>query len=263
MSLDRLFPPGRAAAIAHRGGAKLRPENTIAAFDHAMTLGVDAMECDVHVSADGVPMVIHDATLERTTDRAGRVDASTAAELGCVDAGARFGEAEGFPYRGRGHGIPRLAEVLDRHPAMPFIVEVKGDRPDVVPVVLEVLRKSRQPGRFVVGGFSQAVMDAVRRLAPEIPTSASREEVQGAIRRSYLRIGPRRTGCQLYQVPFRFQGRQVFRESFVRTVVRSGFPVQAWIIDAPEDMRRLMAWGVTGLISDRPDIAARLVRAST
>src|SRR6187402_2293497 len=85
MSLGDLFPSNRAAAIAHRGGSKLRPENTLVAFDHAASLGVDGFECDVHLSRDGVPVVIHDATLERTTAGSGPVSARTAVELAGID----------------------------------------------------------------------------------------------------------------------------------------------------------------------------------
>jgi glycerophosphoryl diester phosphodiesterase len=261
MSLGHLFPSGRVAAIAHRGGSKLRPENTLAAFDHAAALAVDAFECDVHLSRDGVPVVIHDATLDRTTAVSGPVEVKSAGELAAIDAGARFDEAGGFPFRDRGHGVPRLADLLDRHPDMPIIVELKGDNPRVVPAAVAVLRASRHPDRYLVGGFSQAVLDEVRQLAPEFPTGASREEVQAAIRRSYLRIPPKRTGYAVFQVPFVFQGKQVFRESFVKTAARAGVGVQAWIIDEEPTMRRLMRWGVTGLISDRPDVAVRLVRS--
>jgi glycerophosphoryl diester phosphodiesterase len=259
MSLGHLFPADRASAIAHRGGAKLRPENTVVAFDHAASLGVDAFECDVHLSRDGVPVVIHDATLDRTTTATGPVDGKTAAALANVDAGARFDEPGGGPFRDRGHGVPRLADLLDRHPDMPMVVELKGDRPGIVPAVLAVLRASRRPDRYLLGGFSQPVLDAVRRLAPEYPTGASREEVKAAIRRSHVRIAPKRSGYAVFQVPFMFQGRQIFRESFVRTVTRSGVGVQAWIIDEEPVMRQLMEWGVTGLISDRPDVAVRVV----
>jgi glycerophosphoryl diester phosphodiesterase len=260
MSFADLFPAGRVAVIAHRGGSRLRPENTIAAFDHAASLGVDALECDVHLSRDGVPVVIHDATLERTTDQSGPVSARTADELAELDAAARFGTSGDAPFRGQRLGIPRLADVLDRYPALPVIVEIKGERPDVVPTIIDVLRKSRRPGRFVVGGFSHAVLQAVRDIAPEYPTSASKPEVEAAIRRSYFRIRPRRTGYAVFQVPYRFQGRQIFSAPFVRTVTRAGVPFQSWIIDEEADMRRLMDWGVTGLISDRPDVAMRVVR---
>ncbi|HXT71925.1 MAG TPA: glycerophosphodiester phosphodiesterase [Vicinamibacterales bacterium] len=259
MSLGHLFPTGRAAAIAHRGGSKLRPENTLAAFDHAVALGVDGIECDVHLSRDGVPVVIHDATLDRTTDTTGLVVERTAAELADIDAGSRFDAAAGAPYRGRGVGVPTLAELLDRHPDTPMVVEIKGDDPAVVPAIAGVLRSGRRPDRFLVGGFSQAVLDAVRALTPPYATGASREEVVAAIRRSYFRIRPRAAGYAVFQVPFVFQGKQIFRASFVRTVARAGFDVQAWIIDDEATMKHLMGWGVRGLISDRPDVAVRVV----
>src|SRR5207244_43725 len=87
-------------AIAHRGGSKLRPENTLVAFDHAVSLGVDAIECDVHLSRDRELVVIHDPTLDRTTDARGPVSAMSAAELARVDAGFRFGGDGRHPFRG-------------------------------------------------------------------------------------------------------------------------------------------------------------------
>ena len=206
------------------------------------------------------PIVIHDATLDRTTSGIGAVSARTAAELGAIDAGAKFGEAAGYPFRDSGHGVPKLADLLDRHLDIPIVVEIKGDDPKVVPAVISTLRASRRPGRCMVGGFSRPVLDAVRQMAPEFPTGASREEVKAAIRRSYLRIPPRRSGYALFQVPFMFHGKQIFHAPFVRTVTRAGVGVQAWIIDEEADMRRLIQWGVTGLISDRPDVAVRVVR---
>lgn len=233
----------------------------MAAFDHAVSLGVDGLECDVHLSRDGVPVVIHDATLDRTTDAEGPVSLRTALELDRVDAGARFGADSGAPHRGLGIGVPRLADLLDRHPDVPVIVEIKGEQPDLVPVVLATLRASRNPSRYLIGGFSQAVLDAVRQLAPEYPTGASKAEVVSAIRRAHLRIRPRRTGYAVFQVPFVFQGRQIFGAPFVRTASRAGVDVQSWIIDDEPVMRDLIGWGVRGLISDRPDIAVQVVRS--
>src|SRR5690606_17160459 len=103
-----------------RGGAGLRPENTMAAFEHAVSLGVDAVECDVHLARDGEVVVIHDDTLDRTTDARGPVSALTAAELARVDAGASFVDASGgAPWRGAGIGVPRLADLLDRFTDLP------------------------------------------------------------------------------------------------------------------------------------------------
>jgi glycerophosphoryl diester phosphodiesterase len=256
--LSRLLSATAVSAIAHRGGSKLRPENTMAAFDHAATLGVDGMECDVQLSRDGVPVVIHDATLGRTTDAVGSVGARTAGELARLDAGHHFGPDAGFPFRGRGYGIPALADVLSRHPTIPFVVEIKGAEPGAVRPVLEVIDRAGARERTIIGGFSQAVLDEVRRLAPDVPTSASHAEVRSALRRTRLFLTPRAVGFQLFQVPYHFGGRRVFGRRFVVGARRTGLPVQAWIVDEEADMRRLVGWGVTGLISDRPDVAVRV-----
>jgi glycerophosphoryl diester phosphodiesterase len=247
-------------AIAHRGGSKLRPENTRLAFDHAVSLGVDGCECDVHLAADGEPVVIHDPTLDRTTDATGPVAARTAAALARVDAGYRFGDDQGFPFRGVSGGVPRLADLLTRHFDLAWIVEIKGDEPKVAERVVCVIRECGAADRVIVGGFSQAVLDTVRRLAPELVTSASHDEARAAAARVEAGLGPVVTGYRLFQVPFQLDGRPMLHRPFVEVARRAGLPVQAWIVDEAADMRRLIEWGVTGIISDRPDVAVAIVR---
>lgn len=256
--ISRLLSLDDATAIAHRGGSKLRPENTMLAFAHAVAIGVDAIECDVHLSRDGEPVVIHDDTLDRTTDGTGPVASRTAADLSRVDAGARFVGDGGHPYRGRG-GVPRLAEVLAAWPALPVIVEIKGDRADTAERALAVIREARAESRVIVGGFSHRVLAHVRAQPAPVLTSASRVEVQAALRRSWMWLGPRPSGCDLFQVPVRLKGRSVLSRRLVRLARRASVPVHAWIVDEAEEMRRLLAWGVTGLISDRPDRARQVV----
>jgi len=113
--------------IGHRGNAAFAPENTLESFDQAMALGVDAIEFDVRVARDGVPVVIHDPTLERTTGRRDAVASLTAADLRTADTGATFTRDGGktFPYRGRGLTVPTLPEVLARFPNLPMLIEVK------------------------------------------------------------------------------------------------------------------------------------------
>src|SRR5687768_8028886 len=122
------FDTSRRLVFAHRGGCALGPENTIAAFDRGLAAGADGLELDVHLSADGVVVVCHDDTLERTTSGRGPVGARTAAELAAVDAGCRFSDGRGsYPFRDRGVGVPALREVLRRYPGVPIIVEMKVD----------------------------------------------------------------------------------------------------------------------------------------
>ena len=249
----------RVVAIAHRGGSALRPENTLLAFDHAVSLGVDGLECDVQLSRDGEVVVMHDPTVQRTTDGTGAVKDLTADELARLDAGAQFSVDRNWPYRGHGIGIPTLRSILKRY-ALPIVVEIKSDQPKVADRVLEVIREAHAEDRVIVAGFSHAVVAHVRRVAPHIPTSGSRQEVQSGLLRSSVWLKPRLTGYRLLQVPFRFRGRQVLTRAYVRAARRAGIPVHSWIVDQPEDLRAIIEWGVTGLISDRPDLAVEAAR---
>ena len=239
----------------------MRPENTLAAFDHAVALGVDAIECDVHLSREGEVVVIHDATLERTTDATGPVAGLTAAQLARVDAGFHLGPAEGFPFRGLGIGVPTLHELLERYRDVPVIVEIKGQDTAVAARTAAVIREHDAVRRVIVGGFSHAVLEEARRRLPDLVTSASSLEARRALTRSYFWLPPSRPAFGVFQMPFRLRGRQMFRRSFVRVARRAHLPVQAWIVDDPDDMRQLIGWGVTGVISDRPDLAVDVVKA--
>ena len=247
-------------AIAHRGGAKLRPENTLVAFAHALSIGVDAIECDVRLSKDAQPVVIHDETLDRTTNCSGPVSAFTAEELAHIDAGHHFGPAEGFPFRVRGVGVPRLADVLALSAEVPIIVEIKGEDAAAVGPVVDAIAAAGAAGRVVIAGFSHAVLSAVRRRAPGLVTSASQTEVISALRWSYVWWAPRQPAFQLVQAPLQLRGRRVLSRSLVRALRRAGLPVQAWIVDEIDDMQRVLDWGVTGLITDRPDRALTVIR---
>jgi glycerophosphoryl diester phosphodiesterase len=258
--LSRLLSLDQVNVIAHRGGSKIRPENTLVAFDHAVSLGADAIECDVHLSRDGEVVVIHDPTLDRTTDARGPVSALSAAELARVDAGFHFGAANGHPYRGKGAYVPRLAELFECLPSMPFVVEIKGDRPEVADVVLGVIGEARALDRVIIGGFSQAVLERARRLNKDAVTSASKLEARWALYRSYVRWPPTDPQYWVFQVPYRHHGRRRFRSAFVETVGRINLPVQEWVVDDADDMRSLIDWGANGIITDRPDLAITVVK---
>ena len=250
----------RVVAIAHRGGSALRPENTLPAFDHAVSLGVDGLECDVQLSRDGEVVVMHDPTVQRTCDGSGPVKDFTADELARLDACVHFGPDRGWPYRGQGIGVPTLRSLLNRYRELPWVVEMKSDQIDVADRALAVIREAGAEDRVILAGFSHAVVAHVRRVAPHIPTSGSRPEVQSALMRSWLWMKPRLTGYRLLQVPFRFRGRQVLTRAYVRAARRAGIPVHSWIVDQPEELQAIIDWGVTGLISDRPDLAVEAAR---
>jgi glycerophosphoryl diester phosphodiesterase len=257
---------------AHRGGAALRPENTIASFDHGLSLGADGLELDVHLSKDGVVVVHHDPTLERTTSGHGRLASFTADELAAVDAGywftpqpaaARRDQATGepsFPYRGKGHGIPRLAKVLARYPGIPLIIELKVNDPELARRVIDEIRTAGAIERVALGSFGWRALRAARQYEPRIPTGASREEVRLALYRSWVRWPLGAEAYREFQVPERSGPTRIVSRHFVKHAHRAGLPVKVWTVNDPHDMRRLLEWGVDALISDRPDLAVAAAR---
>ena len=242
--------------FAHRGGAKLAPENTLAAFENGMALGSDGFECDVHLARDGVPVVIHDPTLDRTTDATGPVGHRTSSELADVDAGYRFGADRDFPFRGKGHGVPTLQSALSRLPDCPAIIELKQGDPDLARAVHEVLRRTGSAARVCVGSFHQMGLDVLRTLSPLVRTSASELEARWTLYRSWLRWPFASTRpYSAFQVPQRAGKLRVISPPFLAQAHRSGARVDVWVVDQPEDVVRLLDVGVDGVITDRPDLA--------
>jgi glycerophosphoryl diester phosphodiesterase len=252
----------RLTVFAHRGGAGLRPENTRAAFANAAALGVDGCELDVRLSKDGEAVVIHDATLDRTTDADGPVSALTAAELARVDAGYRFGPDAGYAWRGRGEGIARLADVLAAHPSMPFIVELKGEDPALAEVATAAVARAGALDRVCFGGFADVTLAAARRAQPSACTSAATDEIRRALYKSYVWFPFGHVAYRAFQVPeVAGNGTRVVSPRFVRMAHRAACVLHVWTVNTPEDMTRLKSWGVDGVITDRPDIALRTLRS--
>jgi glycerophosphoryl diester phosphodiesterase len=257
--------PARPLAFAHRGGAALRPENTIEAFDHGLSLGADGLELDVHLSRDGVVIVHHDETLERTTNARGRLSAYAADDLDRVDAGHWFtpdpstGEPP-YPFRGAGLGLPRFRAVLKRYRDTRFIVELKTHHADLATRTIDEIRAADALDRVVLGSFYGSALRAARRYEPRIPTGAAREETRWALYRSRVRWPLGRTKYREFQVPVRAGATVIVTPRFIAHAHRAGLPVRIWTVDDPREMEQLLGWGADSLISDRPDIAVPIVR---
>ena len=249
--LDRTRP----LVFAHRGGCALGPENTIAAFDRGLAAGADGLELDVHLSADGVVVVCHDDTLDRTTKGSGLVRSMTAAQLSAVDAGWRFADEQGgYPFRETGVGVPTLKAVLRRY-NVPIIIEMKVDSAAMGQAVADEVKAAGAADRVCAAGYGQRALDAARAALPQMATSACHPEVRLAVYRSLAGWPVRRVPYQVYQVPERAGVIPVATRRFIRHAHAAGLQVQVWTVDEEDDMRRLLEWGVDGLISNRPDVA--------
>jgi glycerophosphoryl diester phosphodiesterase len=248
--------------VAHRGGAALAPENTLEAFRRARALGVDVLEMDLRVTADGAFAVIHDPTVDRTTNGHGRVVEMTLDELQSLDAGARFGDEGGnTPFAGRGIRVPAFGEVLRHFPDIRFNVEMKEFTTDQARALCALLRGHDSTGRVLVSSFPHEPMEAFREACPEVPTGATRREVVvfDLLHRAGLGRVFRSPALTL-QVPLRFRGREVLTPTLVERARASRRPVQAWIVNDEAEMTRCLDLGVQAIITDRPDRLLALLR---
>ena len=248
--------------VAHRGGAKLAPENTLPAFRAAVTeWGADMLELDVRLTADGQVVVIHDETVDRTTDGRGSVSDLTLAEIRTLDAGYRFVDLEGqTSFRGKGVTVPTLDEVLDACPSVWVNAEAKEAA--VAGPLVEVVRRRGETYRVLVAAEHERNRRAVRGY--EGPWGASRRHVLLFWILHHLpRGGPYTPPVDVLQIPERWKGRRILTPRLIREAHRRNIPVHVWTVDDPDDMRRLIDWGVDAIQSDRPDLLAEVLEVVT
>ncbi|MDQ4128114.1 MAG: glycerophosphodiester phosphodiesterase [Actinomycetota bacterium] len=248
------------ANFAHRGDSTRAPENTLEAFRRAVEAGAGGLELDVHLTRDGHVVVIHDATLDRTTSGSGAVDGRTLEELKGLDSGHCFSPDGGttYPYRGLGLGVPTLAEVLEEFPDVSINIDIKDLRAGCEAAVVEVLRKARAEGRALIVSTYHPAVRRVRKVSGgSVATGASRREVAIFYLLSALRLeGMLRPDYDALQVPVSYGGLALVTRRFVEAAHARGVRVDAWTINDPAEMRRLLDLGVDVVMTDRPDTLA-------
>lgn len=246
--------PGRALILAHRGASFDAPENTLAAFEAALQQGADGIELDVRLSADGVPVVIHDGRLERTTNGSGRVDRLSVRELRRLDAGTWFNRR--YPARAkaryRGLRIPLLDEALAFAKDCGCLVyaEIKRERgtaPGFEAKVMDVLRAAGVARQLVVISFYPAILQRLRELGENVPLGLDCTRPLLAVRRAQA------AGAGVL-LPL---GALVTRP-FVQRAHANGLRIVPWGAEKPRLWRRLLGCGVDGLITNRPAAALQL-----
>jgi glycerophosphoryl diester phosphodiesterase len=248
--MNLLLDLAQRPVIAHRGASGQAPENTIEAFELAVRQGADAFELDVRLTADGVPVVLHDATLDRTTDRSGPLRALSLAELREVDAGARFTlDGRIFPFRAADVRIPTLSEVLRGFPEMPLLLEVK--EPAAQEAVRWVLLEESAVERCVLASEHHAALQAFRQ--PPFAVAASSAEIVALYRAVLVRRVPPSVPYRTLSVPVRHRGLPVPTRGFVAAAWGLGCPVHVWTVNDPATA--LMLWGrrVAGIVTNFPD----------
>ncbi len=257
------LPRDRPVVIAHRGGADLWPENTIEAFQGALALGSDVLEMDIYATADGVPVVIHDETVDRTTNGTGRVASFTLDELQELDAAYHFSPwnaPDVTPMRGQGVIIPTLREVFETFPEAPMLVEIKARDEQLVERVLDLVQEFDRPYKTLLASFHHSVLQQIRQRDPRVATHLSQREIIPIMVASWFFSGHLFTpSAEAVFVPPRRGILPVATRRFIHAAQRRNLFFGVWTINEEAEMRRLLARGVQGLLTDRPDLAVSAV----
>lgn len=245
--------------IGHRGASGSAPENTLAAFALAFEEGADGVEFDVRLARDGVPVVIHDATLDRTARRAGRVSGLTSNELSGVDVGTWFNLTSRHAAREsfERERVPTLAQVFEliAEKARAVYVELKFESAEahepLVARVVEEIRRHRLEDRAVVESFRLEAVKSVRRVAPDLCTAALFERTLSKPLPSPRRIIEQAVECGANELALQSH---LVSDSLIRAAGRAGLRALAWTVDEPSWAMRARELGLCAIITNQPAV---------
>lgn len=214
--------------IAHRGGLGLGPENTIEVFKRSLAAGADVLEMDLRTTRDGQLVLLHDATVDRTTNGTGFVHDMTLSEVQKLDAGFRW-EANGkFPFRNKGIVIPTLDQVLKTFADTPLVIEIKENRPGICGDVCRLIKENRKTDSVLIASMHSPVLKRFRTECPQVATSAGPRSV--LIFHMLNKIGLTSIfmpGMAVaFQVPLEFRGQPVATPEFVSAAHRRNLKVE-------------------------------------
>lgn len=255
------FDVARPIVIGHRGSAGTRPENTLLSFEVALAEGAQILESDIHVTRDGVPVLLHDPGLERTTEGRGRAAERDWAELRRLDAGHRFEDDRGaHPFRGHELRIPSLEEAFERFPDARFNLEIKCGDPAGIRATLDLVERYARADRTLLAAGEDPIMEALRAALTERAVrpavGASRGDILAAIA-SALGGDPMPPGVMALQIPATFGGRPLATRELVEHAHDHDVQVHVWTINELPEIEALLEVGVDGIVTDFPGRMAR------
>ena len=233
--------------IAHRGGRARAPENTLEAMRLGIADGADALEFDVRLSSDGEVVVIHDPTVDRTTDKVGSVERMTLAELKSLDAGCRFNPGARESRHAVTSRIPTFDEVLRNFPGVPFLIEIKAQAAAVP--TRRLIEKHGAEDRCLVDSFSSEALSVFR--GSRIALGAGRREIIRMLVRSISGApSPVPVAVSALALPRSYHALPLPVARFARIMRSAGKPTHIWTVNRPDEARAMWALGATGIITD-------------
>jgi len=251
-----IFLQDRFINIAHRGGLRLEPEHTIVAFENALAVGADVIEFDLVATADGEIVIIHDTTVDRTTNGSGVVREMTLAEVQALDAGYRFTRDGGqtFPWRGKGLRIPSLEEGLAHFPGVPLAVEFKQMQVQNVDTAMALFEKYDAVRRTIFASFDSRLIARARELAPHAETAMDTREFIALSAIDLANPGDYVPPARFVQPPAASTTPELIEKARYFDL-----KVHPWTVNSAAQMQALIDMGVDGMFTDDPALLASLV----
>lgn len=243
--------------IAHQGGDGVWPGESMLAFQNAVDLGVDVLEMDLHITSDGVLVLMHDETVDRTTDGTGEIESMTLTEIKQLDAAYDWSPDDGdtFPYRGQGIQVATLEEVFTAFPEMRMTIEIKKTNSSMAKPFCDLIRAYDMQEKILVASFHDERLKEFRAECPEVATSSAKDETTIFVLMTKAFLGGFYSPAfYSLQVPEKSGGITVITPAFVKAAHARNLAVEPWTINDAETMRKFIEWGVDGIITDRPDI---------
>lgn len=243
-------------AHADDTGQGLWPGNTMAFLEGAAGLGVDVLEMDAHMTRDGVIVLMHDDTVDRTTQGKGRIRDLTLAEIQALEVGhAWTQDGTTYPYRGKGLRVPTLEQAFQRFPAYPMLVEIKQSLPSMAAPLCQLIRAHGKQKTVMVASFHDEAMAEFRATCPEIATSATPAEVRRFLALEMAGLASTSSPDYLaLQVPMRRGDTALVTPAIIAAAHSRGLHVHVWTINDPGVMQNLLLMDVDGIMTDRPDV---------
>ena len=245
-------PHDRLEVIAHGGGLGLRPANTLPALDAAIAMGADVLEVDVQRTADGVLVLLHDDTLDRTTDLTGPIAQMSWAEVGKADAGANR-LINNTDFSNQGIGVPRFKDALMRFPDKRWIAEIKPNTEEAAIAMCQTIIAAGMSKKVLVGSFHKKALTAFRAACPDVATSMHSGEVARFAIAAYFGVSRFiNTPAIAMQVPMKSSGIRLAHPRVINAAKAQGVRVHFWTINDTEEMSELITLGADGIITDYP-----------
>ncbi len=249
--------------MAHRGNQTVAPENTLPALKSAVSLEIDVIETDIHLTKDKELILFHDDKLDRTTNLKGFIIDFNLNELKEADLGYHFSLDSGktYPFRGKGLSVISLREAFEEFPNTNFNLDIKNLEPVMPKLLAKLIIEYNRTQSVIVGSFHHNQIHRFRKLLPAVATSASPPEVKKFLIFNKLRLAkiliPQ---YHAFQVPIIHNNTKIVTENFVKIAHSKNIAVHVWTINKRQDMEWLIEIKVDGIFTDKPEVLIDLLK---